>query len=96
VHGWILNPQFSQAQQKVVNSTPPPSSVFSNLLALKGISGPPAHRLAIINDQTMGQGETANVKVGGQRVRVKCVEIRERAAIVMIADEQRPIQLLLQ
>jgi hypothetical protein len=51
-------------------------------LVLKGISGPPNRRLALINTRTMSQGETWEIKLNGKMVRVKCEEIRNRSVIV--------------
>jgi hypothetical protein len=58
-----------------------PSLTF---LALKGISGPKTHRLAIINNRTFEVGEEAELKTGTQTVRVKCVEIRDDCVVVSI------------
>jgi protein disulfide-isomerase len=64
-------------------------------LELKGISGPPNARLALINNQTLGAGETGKVKLGSTVVKVKCLEVRDDAAIVMVdgANERRELRM---
>jgi hypothetical protein len=52
---------------------------FSNV-SLKGISG----SLAIINNKTLEVGEEAELRVAGQMVKVKCVEVREKSAVISI------------
>jgi protein disulfide-isomerase len=64
-------------------------------LALKGISGPPNRRLALINNETLGAGETGKVRLGKTEVKVRCEEIREDSVIVTIdgATERRELFL---
>jgi protein disulfide-isomerase len=64
-------------------------------LVLKGISGPKNRRLAMINNQTLSAGDAAPVKVGEKRVRVRCVEVREKSVLVAVEGEtsQREIKL---
>jgi hypothetical protein len=60
-----------------------PSANFNNL-TLKGISGTPEKRLAIINNKTLEVGEEVELRVAGQSVKVKCVEVREKSAVISI------------
>lgn len=64
-------------------------------LELKGISGPANARLAMINNQTLGAGETGKVKLGDSVVKVTCVEIRDASAVVTIegSDERRELRM---
>ncbi len=62
------------------------AAVASDLL-LKGIVGSATHRLAVINNQILETGETAPVRVAGGVVKVKCVEIGDNYAIVMVEGE---------
>ena len=62
-------------------------------LALKGISGAPGSRLALINNQTLTVGETAKVRVRDTRVEVVCKEIREDS--VLITVDGKPCELKL-
>lgn len=54
------------------------------VLALKGFSGNPGRRMAIINDRTFAVGEENEVLTAGGRVRVRCLEIQADVAIVTI------------
>ena len=56
-------------------------------LLLKGIVGSATHRLAVVNNQILETGETAPVRVAGGIVKVKCVEIGDSYAIVMVEGD---------
>ena len=62
---------------------------------MKSISGTPDRRFALLNNQTLGAGETASVKLDGGNIKVRCVEIRERSVVVQVEGEgeSREIQL---
>ena len=65
-------------------------------LDLKIVSGTPQRRLATVNDQTFLVGETLKVTVRGSSFRVRCLEIRERSALVAVQGEANPRELKLQ
>ncbi len=60
---------------------------------LKGISGIPAHRLAIINGKTLAAGEETMLKTGARWLRMRCVEVKAESAIVEIGTERRELRL---
>ncbi len=66
-----------------------------NALILKGISGPKAHRLAMINNQTLGTGESVTLKLAGSPVKLRCLEIRDKSVIVALDGraERRELRL---
>ena len=65
-----------------------------NELVLKGISGPKNNRLAMINNRTLGVGESASVKLGEVQWKVKCLEIREDSVLVSLnGTEQKELRL---
>jgi thioredoxin-related protein len=64
-------------------------------LTLKGISGPPNARLALINNQTLGVGESGRVKLGDREVKVRCLAISEKSATVMVEGEKQHKELRL-
>lgn len=70
-----------------------PEPQFVQDIVLKGISGPPNRRLAMINNQTIGIGEEAKVKAGQKTVTVKCLEIKEKSAVVLIEGISQPKEL---
>ncbi|MCI0745273.1 MAG: hypothetical protein L0Y58_07700 [Verrucomicrobia subdivision 3 bacterium] len=51
-------------------------------LSLNGLSGTKDKRLAIINNRTFEVGEEAEMRVNGQPVKVKCIEIRDRTVVI--------------
>jgi thioredoxin-related protein len=59
--------------------------VYSDL-ELKGISGKANARFALINNQTIGVGESANVKLGDSVVKVKCLEIHADYVVVGVGS----------
>jgi thiol-disulfide isomerase/thioredoxin len=73
---------------------PAPEQRFADFV-LKGISGTKDRRLALVNNQTLGAGDVAGVKVDGKVVRVRCVEIRERSVVLAIEGQPgtREVQL---
>lgn len=82
---------------KGINDSPPPplfngAPTFPppqfNDLVLKGISGSKTARLAMINNKTLGVGESASLKLGDRAVKVKCVEIRQDSVMVSVDDGQ--------
>jgi hypothetical protein len=51
-------------------------------LVLKGISGPPDHRLVIINNHTFGVGDEENLVTPQGRIHIRCVEIKARSVVI--------------
>lgn len=59
---------------------------FTNLV-LKSISGPANRRLALLNNQTLGVGESVKVQLDDRNVKVRCQEIRARSVLVQVEGE---------
>jgi hypothetical protein len=57
---------------------------------MQGISGPPDHRLAIINHVTFAAGDVAEVRTPQGRIQLHCLEITADSAVVE-ADGQRQV-----
>lgn len=86
----------TNAAPKAAEPTPPtpaPASQHEEL-TLKGIFFG-KQKTALINDQTLGPGETAKVTMGGKKVQVECKEIRPTSVIVQVEDEAEPRELKL-
>ena len=64
-------------------------------LELKQITGSRQRRQAMINGQALSAGETATFHLASGRVKVRCVEIRERSVLVLVAGEKQSRELRL-
>jgi thioredoxin-related protein len=64
-------------------------------LELRRISGPRQRRQALINEQALSAGETATFHLASGRVKVRCVEIRERSVLVLVGSEKQSRELRL-
>jgi len=64
-------------------------------LVLRGISGTPQRRFALVNDTTLAKGEQAKVRVGTSNVVVRCVEISDGAVVLTVNGASETTQLLL-
>jgi hypothetical protein len=65
----------------------PDTSAFTQLLnsvVLKGISGLPGKRLALLNNRTLEAGEQTEFKINAQPVKIRLIEIREKSVIIGI------------
>jgi len=64
-------------------------------LRLNGFSGPPDHRLAIINYRTFETSEEAEVNTSAGRVRIRCLEIKAESVVVqfVIGGERRELRM---
>ena len=51
--------------------------------------------MALINSETLAEGEDARILVGGKSVRVQCVEIRPRSVLIRVDNEENPRELSL-
>ncbi|MBI5385045.1 MAG: hypothetical protein HZA90_10205 [Verrucomicrobia bacterium] len=71
-----------------------PANLLSQL-TLKGISIAKGRRLALINNVTFAAGETVELKVNAENLRVRCVEIRDRSVIVALDGSKDARELTL-
>ncbi len=82
---------------------PPPRAAFGvygskptpdpDTLVLRGLSSARAHPLAIINDQTLAVGETANIRIGTTNVLVRCLAIGKRSVRIQLVDSGQEQEL---
>ena len=61
-----------------------PEPAWVQKIKLGGISGTPNHRLALINNKTLGKGDQTTLKIDGKSVTVHCLEIRESSVVISI------------
>jgi hypothetical protein len=71
----------------------PPRPTVPDFVVLKGISTFQGKKLAIINNYTVGEGEEVSLKTGGQPLRIKCVEIKEKSVVVSVSGATKEILL---
>jgi hypothetical protein len=65
----------------------------ASCLVLKGLSGVPENRLAMINGRTMARGEDAEINTECGRLLVHCVDITANSAIIEVGGERRELHL---
>ena len=86
------DPFFPLSRRWVVNSAPKNTDnvkVAPVSLALKGISGTELKRYALINDKTFEAGEEREIN----RVRVRCIQIREDSVTVEVNGARQELRL---
>lgn len=94
-------PNSDRIRQKVTpdpdlsGKTPKPP-VTAGALRLLGITTDPAgKRIALINNMTFAQGEEHDVRAEGGKLKLKCVEIREKSVVVAIVGQNEQHELVL-
>ena len=95
------NPFFPNSRRLVPKQSENPDKTpvaqdWSQLLVLKGITGPPESRIALINNLTFSKGEEGTVRAGAGKVRLRVVEIRDKSVIITIPGVPGTRELLLQ
>ena len=76
-------------------AAPTPVRAGRTNLVLKGLSGSKARRFALINEGTFGVNEQGKIRLGDSNVVIRCLEIRNDAAVVQVAGEATPRTLTL-
>jgi hypothetical protein len=61
-------------------------------LVLRGISGPPDHRLAIINNHTFGTGDEQDLVTSQGRIHVRCIEIKTGSVVIESAGQRHELK----
>ena len=68
-----------------------PQSGKAASLVLKGFSGPPNHRLVIINNHTFGAGDTGNVITPSGPIHLRCIEIKTNSVIIETGGQRHEL-----
>jgi hypothetical protein len=78
-------------------STNVPKSTGPNLadFQLRGITGPPERRIALINNLTFTKGEEQEVRAGNAKAKIRVVEIGEKTVKILIEGQAEPKELVL-
>jgi hypothetical protein len=74
---------------------PAKPTAVPDTLILRGISGTPQRRFALVNDATLEKGEQAKVRVGSSNVVVRCLEISNASVVLSVNGASEPTQLSL-
>ena len=93
VTGTSYTPQASPAAVWKVPTVAP--TAVPSTLQLKGISGTPEHRFALINNTTFESMEKGSVRVGQTNVSVRCLEINADSVVIQVTGSTEKQQLFL-
>lgn len=78
----------------LVWQAPTPTPVPDSLI-LKGISGTPQRRFALINDRTLEKNERARIRVGSSNVTVRCLDISHNSVLIKLDGSEQKKELFL-
>jgi hypothetical protein len=73
-------PTSTRPYEDVASKNPAAADLTS--LVLRGISGPPEHRLVIINNHSFAVGDEGDVFTPHGRIHIRCVEIKAQSVVV--------------
>lgn len=77
----------------VVEVIAPPTPTVPDDIFLKGVNILKDRRLAIVNNYTVAQGEEFELKLKGKTYRVRCVEVKDRSAVIRIDGVNKELPL---
>jgi|GEM_PF-651966 len=83
-------PNSTRPYETVSAARPHAGDVSS--LVLKGISGPPDHRLVIINNHTFGVGDEQDLATPQGRIHIRCVEIKDSSVVIESAGQRHELK----
>ncbi|HTY86691.1 MAG TPA: hypothetical protein VMB80_04440 [Candidatus Acidoferrum sp.] len=83
-------PTSNRPYESVQASQPHVGDITS--LVLKGVSGPPDRRLAIINNHTFAIGDSQDIVTPQGRIHVRCVEIRDDSVVIESGGMNRELK----
>jgi hypothetical protein len=87
------DPFFPKAVPRIQPAPKDPRPTGAAELHLKGFSGTPQHRLAIISNYTLAEGEEGDLNLGTTRVHLRCVEIKADSVVIEVSGERRELRL---
>jgi len=84
---------FFPTSTRLYQATPGKNQVVGDLtsLVLKGISGPPDHRLAIINSHTFAMGDEGDIITPHSRIHIRCVEIKAKSVVIEFGGQRHEL-----
>jgi hypothetical protein len=87
------DPFFPESTRPYEAAVAANKTVEITTLAVKGISGPPGHRLVIINNHTFGVGDEGDVLTSSGRVHIRCTEVRADGVTIEINGQRHELHL---
>lgn len=94
------DPFFPNSQRRMAPKTVPaeagPEVRPDPVLVLKAVIRTSRHSQAVINNEIMEPGETAQVRVPNGKVKVKCLEIGKNYVIVQVEGEAESKRLMME
>ena len=82
-------PNSTRPYETAIAARPQIGDVSS--LVLKGISGPPNRRLAIINNHTVGVGDEEDMVSAQGRIHFRCVEIKPNSVVIEVSGQRHEL-----
>ena len=82
-------PNSTRSYETVSAARPHAGDVSS--LVLKGISGPPNHRLVIINNHTFGVGDEENLVTPQGPIHIRCLEIKASSVVIESSGQRHEL-----
>jgi hypothetical protein len=76
------DPFFPDSLRPYESAVPKTHSVELTSLIFKGVSGPPDHRLVIINNHTFSVGDEGDVTTAQGRIHIRCVDIKANSVVL--------------
>jgi hypothetical protein len=79
---------------RVVTPVPVPEPAKREIMVLKGITGTPDRRLALINDRTFTKGEVGEIKSGTNEFKIRVIDIKDRSVTIERAGQTNELPLV--
>jgi len=70
-------------------------TISPSIFKLKGLSGTPQFPLALINNRTVANGETATVTTATGKHKIHCLQIKQFSVIMRVEGQFEPIEIFL-
>ena len=74
--------------------TPAPEPTKKEIALLKGITGTPDRRVALINDRTFTKGEAGEIKSGTNEFKIRVIDITDRSVTIERAGQTNELPLV--
>jgi hypothetical protein len=89
------DPFFPLSMRQPVPTATNVMAFSASSFTLKGLSGSPGHRLALINNRTMADGETTEISTPSGKVKIHCIKIKDASVVIRASTQADPIEIFL-